>query len=335
MPHRVSQIERRRVQILKQLDHLRRQMATKSPKDYKAPYHYENSRRTWEQLSYLLEKELSVMHDPGEYELLPAAVVADELGVTIDRVRALIGGGEIAADGKSGHERISREELERLAALGLKELERQSEQEAAEIFALACRALREGDIEQGEKEYKRLEAREFCIGSHAFALEIALALLKNEYSEIDSNLAFLNRRGHIERAAFLGNIGLALKDLTFTEHSAQVIAERLINLSEGKGCDGGLDDFGSRGRQHGKRLDELQHRAMYVTTVLLNAIEKAKLKNFFSGRSPKLEPLLRNAVYTALSAEATYAESATSRMFVDSTKAQVPRYFEPAKLIDL
>lgn len=100
MPQRVLQVERRRAQILKPLDHLRRQVATKSPKDSKALYHYENSRRTWEQLSYLLESELSLMDDPGEYELLPVAVVADELGLSIE-TELFIGGGEITADGKN------------------------------------------------------------------------------------------------------------------------------------------------------------------------------------------------------------------------------------------
>lgn len=335
MRSRISQVEKRRAQIEKRLDHLNRQMTTKSLKDYKVPHHYEQSRRTWEGLAYLLERELSALSEPGEYDQLPMAVVADELGLTIDQVRAFIGGGEIEAEGKSGYERIARKELERLAEVGVNELIRLSEQEPSEIFEIACRALQKGDVQEAEKQYRRLEARESCIGPHAYAVDIALSLIKGDFSEIDGNIYFLNRVNQIRRVAFLSCLGKVLTGLRFSDHGSQVLAERLIAISEGRDYSDFPDADGAIPKVYGKRLDETQHRAMYLSAAIMNAFDKARMNTLFSRRPPNLETLLRNVLYTALHAEATYNESAVSRLIVDSVKATFPRHVQPATLVEL
>jgi hypothetical protein len=58
------------------------------------------------------------------------------------------------------------------------------------------------------------------------------------------------------------------------------------------------------------------------------------LKNIFGNwPTPTLNPIVRNAVYKALHAQATWEESPVSRMLVDMVKPQIPKWYAPAKLL--
>jgi hypothetical protein len=46
-----------------------------------------------------------------------------------------------------------------------------------------------------------------------------------------------------------------------------------------------------------------------------------------------MESVVRNAIYTVLRARGEVRESAASRMFVDTVRAQIPKWHEPAKLL--
>ena len=77
------------------------------------------------------------MNDPGEYDSLPAAVVAEELGLSIGLVLSLIYCGEIEPTDKSGEsagDRVSRDELARVIEFGLDELLHLHEQVASQVF---------------------------------------------------------------------------------------------------------------------------------------------------------------------------------------------------------
>ena len=117
------------------------------------------------------------------------------------------------------------------------------------------------------------------------------------------------------------------------ENGVRVIAEHLLAICEGSNPDNDPETHGFVNRQHIKRIDDEQQRAMYIATVVLNAIENAQFRNIFSRTTPKLESIVRNAIYTALHAEATYKESPASRIFTDLKKAQIPKWYEPAKLL--
>src|SRR4051812_43297840 len=130
MSPRSRPIAQRARTVTARIAQLKEQLSTRTRDAFKSDYHY----RTWHEntnaLLSELEDELSVLNEPGEYDQLPPAVVAEELGTTTDMVRQLIKGGEILAAGKPAHEYVSREELAASCEAGLTELLRRLGQEA-------------------------------------------------------------------------------------------------------------------------------------------------------------------------------------------------------------
>src|SRR5215213_3141533 len=108
-----SAVAYRRRYIIQQLGRLRTRLINKGPASYPNENTYQVQARRTRALISEFEGELSILDCPGEYNELPAAVVADELGLTYEQVRALIKLGEIAAGGREAHELIDRNELER------------------------------------------------------------------------------------------------------------------------------------------------------------------------------------------------------------------------------
>src|SRR5437868_6218600 len=93
--HRRSAVEIRKEQIKGQLARLRFQLALRDPSHYTNENAYLRQSKRARDLIALLEGELLMLDCPGEYDELPAAVVADELGLTYEKVRSLIRLGEI------------------------------------------------------------------------------------------------------------------------------------------------------------------------------------------------------------------------------------------------
>ncbi|HET8669077.1 MAG TPA: hypothetical protein VFM05_00175, partial [Candidatus Saccharimonadales bacterium] len=153
------------------------------------------------------------------------------------------------------------------------------------------------------------------------------------YAFLVGDIKFISERDPTERAATLGYLGRLLRDMEFKEHAARAIAEHLLAICEGSDPYNDPDSAYFGRKQHFKKMDEEQQRAMFIATVVLDAIERARFKNIFSWRTPKLDSIVRNSIYTALHAEATYEESAASKMFVDMIKARIPKWYEPAKLL--
>jgi hypothetical protein len=129
--------------------------------------------------------ELSVLNDPGEYDQLPPAVVAEELGTTTAKVRLLIKGGEILASGKPAHEYISREDLAEACKVGVKELIHRLTQEADEIFEESVEYLHQGQQRLAERACRRLVARESIAGAFALPYETAFLLARGDLDEDD------------------------------------------------------------------------------------------------------------------------------------------------------
>ncbi len=178
--HKKSAVEIRRAQISRQIEHLRAGLAGTNQSRYAGGRtHRHRSKRSRELISEL-EGELLMLDCPGEYDELPAAVVADEMGLTYEHVRSLIKLGEIEATGRPAHERICRGELERIAAEGVPTLLRLSREEPAEIFEQAVPHLQSGDLEKARKAYRRLEARQAWRGPHAPAFLVGLELAGGE-----------------------------------------------------------------------------------------------------------------------------------------------------------
>lgn len=327
MPKKRSPIEQRKEQIAAQVERLRRQLASKTRKDYSSDFHYERCLGQSRELLDELLAELSILDDPGEYEQLPAAVVAEELGTTTSRVRLLIKGGEILASGKPAHEYVSREELGAASEAGIKELLRRLEQEAAEVFEESIEYLREGQQDSADKACRRLIARESIAGAFALPYETALFLARADLEEVDARLIFIMRAGDAEKARFIHNLRRLLPGMSFQDEPAMAIAERILHGDEAHGL-GGHKVFGSK-------LDELQQLAMFITTVACDEIDHRWKRRLRASQREDLREIIQTAVYSSLYAHESYGRLASSREFVDAIRVLMPRYYQPARLMDI
>jgi len=147
MKRRGSPIELRKKQIEREIERVYEQASKWSRQDFKSQQGFERWQESWPEKIAYLRRELSALNDPGEYDELPIAVVAEELGLTSDKVHQLISGGDVEPSDTSEdspRDRIMRAELERIIDLGIDEILRLSEQESAEIFDSSLALLSEG-----------------------------------------------------------------------------------------------------------------------------------------------------------------------------------------------
>jgi hypothetical protein len=269
--------------------------------------------------------ELSILDDPGEYNQLPPAVVAEELGTTTSRVRLLIKGGEILASGKPAHEYVSREELGAASEAGIKELLRRLEQETAEVFEESIEYLREGQQDSADRACRRLIARESIAGAFALPYETALFLARADLEEVDARLRFIMRAGETERARFIHNLRRLLPGMSFQDETARAIAERILHGDN-------VHDLNGH-KIFGSKQDDLQQLAMFITTVVFNEIDRQWKKRLRTSRKEELQGIIQSAVYSSLYAHESYDRLASSREFVDAIRVLMPRYYQPARLI--
>lgn len=326
MSRKRSAVEQRREQIAAQVERLRRRLASRTRRDYSTDFHYE---RWVTQSNALIEEllaELSVLDDPGGYDQLPPAVVAEELGTTIRKVRLLIKGGEMMASGNPAHEYVSREELASACESGVRELTRRLGQEAHEIFEESVAYLHNGQLQLAERASQRLIARESIAGSFTLPYETVLLLVKAQLCEVDARLTFIRKVEATERARFLDNIRRILRGMSFKDEAARAVAERLLQ-------EGGSQNVESR-KVLGSKLDEQQQFAMFITTVVINEISRRWRKRLRINQREELNEIILSAVYSSLHAHMSYDQLASSKEFVDAIRILMPRYQKPAKLID-
>lgn len=325
MPRKISAIEQRRKQITAQVERLQRRLASRTRRDYSTEFHYERWLAQSNALIDELLAELSVLEDPGEYDQLPPAVVAEELGTTTRKVRLLIRGGEILASGKLAHEYVSREELEAACEAGVTELLRRLDQEAAEVFKESVAHLHQGQLRLAEKACWRLVARESIAGTFALPYETALLLAKAELDEVDARFRFIGRVGETERESLVHNLRRVLSGMSFLDEAAQAIAERILHGDE-------LNKLACR-KVAGSKLDDQQQFAMFITTVILGEINRRWKRRLRAGQMEELSDVIRDAVYSSLHARENYDKLASSKQFVDAIRVLMPRYYQPAVLI--
>jgi hypothetical protein len=78
--------------------------------------------------------------------------------------------------------------------------------------------------------------------------------------------------------------------------------------------------------------DELNF-AMYIALVVRNAMEDFHCKHLSDAQMQELNPLIRNAIFTALHA-ARYSEKISgARSFVEWSMNMIPRYWEKPELL--
>ena len=322
MRRKRSAVEQRREQIAAQVEHLRRRLATRTRKDYTTDFRYERWIKQSHALIDELLEELSALEEPAEYDELPVAVVADELGLTLGRVRRLIKLGDIDATGGRAHERVSRPELERLATLGHDEITRQSGQRVEDVYTQAVEHLRAGDVASAERAYRRLKARQSSIGNYALATEIAIKLSKGLYEEAERVIKFILSEKPYERAAVGRYLSEFIRSACFRDEE---ISDLVIGLL---GPPGGVFEAA----QAGEASPDLQLRAMYITAVVAEGMKEYAARFPGMNEGGELYTVIRDGIFNALYAEATASASIKSRMFVLAAKQNVPSFWEPAKL---
>jgi hypothetical protein len=328
MPARKSAVEHRREEIERQLTRLRGQLARKSRKDFTTDYRHRSWLKSTNALISELLEELSALGDPGEYDELPAAVVADELGLTRGQVRMLIWLGEVAATGRVAHERIGRAELERIAGLGASELLRLGRQESAEIFEQAVPLLQGGDLEAAERAHRRLEGREGWAAPYAPAFLVGLELARDDLAGALSTLRLIyGIEDHLQRVAVMSYLARVLQGMGLSEGAGRQLCTRLAALAD-EAAGHKHSGAGRRARSAVVDQDELQRRAAYLATSVMIELrgrglfdERPAHGGTTQGSEQEAGQIIRDALYSALYAEAFYDASPPCRMYADMTRA--------------
>lgn len=331
MPARKSAVEQRRGEIDRHLTRLRGQLARKSRKDFTTDFRHRSWLKGTNALIDELTGELSALDDPGEYDELPAAVVADELGLTRAQVRTLIRLGEITASGRQAHERISRAELERVAGLGAQELLRLGRQESAEIFEEAVPLLRHrgSDLEAAERAYRRLERREGWAAPYAPAFLVGLELARDDPAGAISTVRLIyGIEDHLQRLAVMSHLGRALRGVGLNDGAARQVGTFLADLADRGAAGRGLPETGRRGRPEARDPKELRRQAAYLAASVMIELrgrglfdERPAAGGEARASEKAVARAVRDTLYSALYAEAFYDDSPSCRMYADMTRA--------------
>jgi len=79
---------------------------------------------------------------------------------------------------------------------------------------------------------------------------------------------------------------------------------------------------------------ETQQMATFIAMVVRNAIEDFHCQHLSDQQMKELNPLVRNAIGTALHAFDHYERSDAARTFVDYHFRSIPNYWEPPELLE-
>src|SRR5882672_9591858 len=83
-------IEQRREQINEGLEKLKSSKSIKTRKDFKSDNLFDVWRKKYDKKLYELSEELTILDNPDEYNEIPLAVAAVELGLTLQELRDIV-----------------------------------------------------------------------------------------------------------------------------------------------------------------------------------------------------------------------------------------------------
>ncbi len=83
-----------------------------------------------------------------------------------------------------------------------------------------------------------------------------------------------------------------------------------------------------------KPVKEDQKLANYIAMVIRNAMEDFHCEHLNDDQMRELNPIIRNAICTALHAFNNYEHADAAANFVDYNFCMVPKYWEKAELLD-
>jgi hypothetical protein len=79
---------------------------------------------------------------------------------------------------------------------------------------------------------------------------------------------------------------------------------------------------------------ETQELAMYLASVVRNSMEDFHCRHLSDEQMKELNPIIRDAIYTALYAHENYSRSIAAQNFVEFNIRLIPDYWEAPKLTD-
>jgi hypothetical protein len=338
-------VTQRNEQIAREIEKLEAEYEKKTRRHFKTDEGLENWRAKNREKIAELKEEQAVLEDPGPYNELPLAIVAEELGLTLDEINSIAGDNLLEISTRTYYStgsRITRSELARLHEVGAVELLRLASQELDEIFDDAVRYFHAGDLKRAEQSAKRMEERS-TYTPLSWVCEIALDLTRGKYEDVISSVRYICRKDDLHETGILTNLGRVLKGMKLEERGAEALREQILAVTEGGKIDPYDKGYWGIGKQVGMSLDENQKHAMFLATAVTRALERYKFTKRFklynsrtsAMNDEEFEGVIKDALYTALEAESTYYESAASKMYVDKLVASLPKWWVPAGQISL
>ena len=82
-----------------------------------------------------------------------------------------------------------------------------------------------------------------------------------------------------------------------------------------------------------KIIEGLKAQSKYCAIVVRNAMEDFHSKNLTDEQMKELNPIIRNAIYTALFTFEFYKDSETAKKYMDYHCSMIPEYWEDPELL--
>ncbi|MBK8464905.1 MAG: hypothetical protein IPL32_03660 [Chloracidobacterium sp.] len=318
---RQTPIEQRRGQIEKEIEKVQKLIQMKTVRDFKT----EDAFGDWQQRQankiFELNEELIILERPEEYNEIPLAVAAEELGITLNEILEVVKIGliELSAEGLfAASARITRDELGRAIEVGAEELLRVATQEEEEVFADGLEFLRAGDVAAAERCLDRIYGFRGYSKPYDICYELGVELISGRFDEVVSSLGYIGKQEIGEVAAIIPALKAVIESVPVTDKVTAIFVERILAFVDGKKQKPFDRTFYTyEATECFSTMNENQRHAMFISNVVFEAIRKYKftkeMEKISGWRSEvkreEFERVIRNAVYTALEAEATYHES--------------------------
>lgn len=344
---RQSPIQKRREQIETEIEKVRKEVQEKTARDFRSTDHFEAFQERRALKLYALNEELAILERPEEYNEIPLAIVAEELGVTLADVLGFARQGllDLGSDEPiSSASRITREELGRAIDVGAEELLRVAAQTEEEVFIDGLQFLRDRNIVLAERCLERIWGFKGYGIPYWTCYSIGVELITGRFDELKSSLGYMGNRDIEDLAAAIPVLKAVAEAVTPVDNVSAVFIERILAFTDGIKETPFEQTFRSyAGTDYYSSMDENQRHAMFISNVVFEALSKykfakdvVKIRGWGSGpNQEELERVIRNAVYTAFEAESTYHESPSSKLFVDKFVELFPKRWIPAEHIEL
>lgn len=259
-----STIEVRREQVEAAIAKLKSPQGIQTRRDFKTDNLYAVWKEKYDKRLNESTEELTMLDNPADYNEVPLAVAAEELGLTLQQVRDIIDDEliEISFDGEYRlGARVTRDELARAIEAGPQQLLRIAHQPVEEIYEETIRQLHRGDVAAAELLFDRLE-RNCSWESYQYetAARIGLKLLRGDLDGIEDELEF-RYHNTIEIAARLKEIRRVVQGVKTADHPSAIAREQILAVTDGAKLEPSKDAPYRFSKEPMSAMDESQRTA--------------------------------------------------------------------------